>query len=118
MKAHADLVTLIDTEREIIPGVSAVALPGHTPGQMGLLIESDGEKLLHIADAAHAIPQMSRPEWSPRFDSDKAQAAQTRTAVFARIIRQNLRVQAYHFPFPGQGTIREADSARTWWPAG
>lgn len=118
LKAHANMVTLIDTEREIIPSISAVALPGHTPGQMGLLIESNGETLLHIADAAHAIPQISRPEWSPRFDSDKAQAAQTRAAVFERIIRQNLRVQAYHFPFPGQGTIREAGSARTWLPAG
>lgn len=118
LKADLHKMILVADGDAVLPGITAVLMPGHTPGQMGLLIESGGDRLLHIADAAHAVPQLSRPEWSPKFDSDKVQSARTRAAVFDRAVQEHLRLQAYHFPFPGQGSIHEADGMRTWQPAG
>jgi len=36
---------LIDMDERIIPGMTAVPIPGHTPGQIAVLIESDDEQL-------------------------------------------------------------------------
>ena len=40
------MVDLVDVESEIVPGIKAVAAPGHTPGHMALEVISSGEKLL------------------------------------------------------------------------
>jgi len=34
---------LVDHEREIVPGIHAIAAPGHTPGHMALAINSGGD---------------------------------------------------------------------------
>ncbi|UCF95492.1 MAG: MBL fold metallo-hydrolase, partial [Desulfobacterales bacterium] len=43
-------VDLVDREKEIVPGINAVAAPGHTPGHMAVEICSEGEQLLCISD--------------------------------------------------------------------
>jgi glyoxylase-like metal-dependent hydrolase (beta-lactamase superfamily II) len=108
LKAHQDRVTTIGgdvDEAEAMPGFCGVATPGHTVGHMALLIESDGEKLLHIADAAHQPFQMICPQWSPNFDYDKGQAAVTRDKLFKRAAREHLPLLAYHFVYPGLGQV-------------
>ncbi|MFN8564406.1 MAG: MBL fold metallo-hydrolase [Anaerolineae bacterium] len=73
-KAHPERIEQIggdQPEAEIMPGMCAVAAPGHTIGHIALELSSGGEKLLHIADAAHSPFQINRPEWSPKFDYDK-----------------------------------------------
>ena len=84
----------------------AVDAKGHTVGQVAVLIESAGQKLLHIADVAHHPFQLYHPDWSPRFDNQPQVAAQTRQALFERVERQSLLMLAYHFPAPGLGYVR------------
>lgn len=43
---------LIEAGEEALPGVSALPLPGHTPGQLGLLIDNGASDLIYGADAA------------------------------------------------------------------
>jgi glyoxylase-like metal-dependent hydrolase (beta-lactamase superfamily II) len=109
-----DRVSLVNTETEILPGVRAVHAPGHTLGHMALLIESRGEKLLHIADAAHHPVQTNHPHWSPHFDMQPEIAAQTRRMLFERAAREKLLVLAYHFPFPGLGYITSSGDGLAW----
>jgi len=101
-------------EADVLPGIRAVAAPGHTIGHTALLFESDGKRLLHIADAAHGYFQMARPEWSPNFDYDKKQAATTRGQLFKRAAREQLLFMAYHFPFPGIGHVVAQNGGLTW----
>lgn len=109
-----DRVSLIDTETEFLPGIRAVHAPGHTLGHMALLIESRGEKLLHIADAAHHPVQTQHPHWSPHFDTQPELAAQTRRVLFERVARENLLLLAYHYPFPGMGYISRNGDRLSW----
>jgi len=109
-------LNLIDHETEIAPGIWMLPMPGHKVGHCGLLLESGGERLLHIVDAAHHPMQLSHPDWSPRFDLQPELAVQTRKALFERAARENLLVLAYHFPFPGLGYIKEQDGV-LWWQA-
>ena len=44
-------ITCIEPETAIVSGITSVAAPGHTPGQIALSIVSNGEALLHISDA-------------------------------------------------------------------
>jgi glyoxylase-like metal-dependent hydrolase (beta-lactamase superfamily II) len=90
----------------IVPGVSAVALPGHTPGHVGYEIVSGSQHLFDMGDLAHsAIVSLAKPDWAIAYDSDKAEGEATRRATLARLAVSRERVFAPHFPFPGVGRI-------------
>jgi glyoxylase-like metal-dependent hydrolase (beta-lactamase superfamily II) len=117
LRTHSERVRLLDEENaEIVPGMTAVLTPGHTVGHIAVEVESNGEKLLHIADAAHHYFQLACPQWSPKFDYDPAQAAETRRYLFERAAAEGLLFSAYHFTFPGVGHIVERDGALVWQP--
>ncbi len=105
---------VIDLNEAIIPGMTAVPLTGHTPGQIGVLIESDGEHLIHLADALHSPMQFAHPEWSPRFDADATASAITRRAALERCADHHFLTMFYHLTFPGVGTIRRSESGFVW----
>lgn len=121
---HRPLVTLmqqrglrqIDLDAEILPGVRAVPIPGHTPGQIGVRIESAGESLLHLADLLHSPMQFAHPEWSVRFDADTTQSVPTRRAALAQAADSGTLTLFYHLAFPGLGRVTRAGQAFAWEP--
>jgi glyoxylase-like metal-dependent hydrolase (beta-lactamase superfamily II) len=101
----------------IAPGVTSVALNGHTPGHVGYEITSGKQSLLDIGDMAHSsVISLKKPEWTMQFDSDKATAVATRKATFARLAKSHELVFAPHFPYPGVGHVVADDDAYTWVP--
>ncbi|MFO1071817.1 MAG: MBL fold metallo-hydrolase [Geminicoccaceae bacterium] len=95
----------------VVPGIEAIALPGHTPGHTGFLI-SDGDAALWIwGDIVHAAAlQFPRPEATLSFDVDRPLAAATRKRAFDRAAADRLAVAGAHLPFPGIGHVtRTAD---------
>lgn len=112
----ADKVDRIEAEGEILPGICAVHAPGHTLGHMAVLVESNGEKLLHIVDAAHHPVQVVHTTWSPSFDAQPDVSAQTRKTLFERAAAENMPILTYHFGFPGLGYIRQTDHGLDWEP--
>ncbi|MCI0709714.1 MAG: MBL fold metallo-hydrolase, partial [Chloroflexi bacterium] len=109
-------LTLMTGENEIVPGISAVALPGHTPGHMGLLVESEDVRLVHVVDAIHYLPQLANVGWAFKFDSDPVQASETRKNILNRAAAENLLTLMYHFPFPGLGYVGVEGDEFTWKP--
>jgi glyoxylase-like metal-dependent hydrolase (beta-lactamase superfamily II) len=107
---------LISAEDQLAPGVQALAAPGHTPGHMGLLLESQGERLFDLVDALHIEVQTSHPEWSPVFDVNPKMAAQTRASLLARAADEGLLTLLYHFGFPGLGHVQRVEGGFTWQP--
>jgi glyoxylase-like metal-dependent hydrolase (beta-lactamase superfamily II) len=105
---------LIEMDETITPWLSAVPLPGHTPGQIGLALESGGERLLHLADLLHARMQFAHPEWSPTFDADTGVSVPTRRAGLARAADGGMLTLLYHLTFPGLGRVRRAGEAFAW----
>lgn len=107
---------LIERETEILPGIRAIAAPGHTPGQMALAISSDNEELLYISDAVLNPIHLEQPEWYPAFDLAPEQAMATRRQLLARVAAEKALVIACHFPFPSLGHIIEMGEAWQWQP--
>lgn len=114
----ADKVALFKGAEEIVPGITAIPSPGHTIGHLALVLKSEDEELVHLADAAHHPIQLSHPDWSPVFDWDGSMSALTRRGLFSRAVRDEALVAAYHFPFPALGRIRAAGDVFGWEPVG
>lgn len=91
---------------EIVPGVQAVASPGHTPGHHAFLIQSGDMAMLNTVDAIiHPIISTQRPDWYFGFDADPDLAVETRRSLLSRIADENILMFGYHFPFPGIGVV-------------
>ena len=107
----------INAEEEIVPGIWAVAAPGHTVGHMALKITSAGETVLNIADAALHPIHLEHPEWASVLDNDPEQTAMTRRALCQHAVEVEALVLAFHFmPFPSLGRIVERGNAWEWAP--
>jgi glyoxylase-like metal-dependent hydrolase (beta-lactamase superfamily II) len=91
--------------------IRALPSPGHTPGHIGIEIQSLDQSLWLLVDTIHALFQMQHPDWSPRFDIDPDLARTTRKELLGQAARLKLPVHLYHFPFPAIGTVAEADRA-------
>ena len=91
---------------EVAPGITAVPLPGHTPGHTGYRIQSGPESLLIWGDIAH-VPdiQIPRPEVTVIYDVDPVQAAASRRAILAESAETQQLVAGMHLHFPGYAHI-------------
>jgi glyoxylase-like metal-dependent hydrolase (beta-lactamase superfamily II) len=104
--------------RAIAPGVTPIALDGHTAGHVGYEIVSGKERLLDIGDLAHSsLVSLKKPGWTMGFDSNAVLAKATRTATLARLAKDQELVFAPHFPFPGVGHIAVDGDGYGWKPA-
>jgi glyoxylase-like metal-dependent hydrolase (beta-lactamase superfamily II) len=102
-------VLTFETGQPVLPGITPVALPGHTPGQVGYEIVSKGQRLIDIGDVAHsAIISLSKPDWTLAWDADKEEAVRTRRKELLHLAITHEELFAPHFPFPGVGQIQKS----------
>lgn len=114
----AEKTTFIGDGAEVVPGISAIAAFGHSPGHLIFRVDSDGQALILTADTAnHHVLSLQRPEWEVRFDMDKAAAAATRKKVFDMIATDRLAFIGYHMPFPAVGFVERKDLGYRFVPA-
>ncbi|MCP8885339.1 MBL fold metallo-hydrolase [Devosia sp. XJ19-1] len=108
----------MDQETEFAPGVTAVPLPGHTPGHMGLRIESHGEALLIWGDVVH-VPayQFTHPDWSVAFDADGPTAIASRRRMLDMASHDDLLVAGMHLDFPALGYVERRGDAYRYFAA-
>lgn len=116
--AVADKVTRVGADHSVVAGVTMIATPGHTPGHMSVLVESDGEQLLVLGDAlTHPSVSFERPDWQPTSDQIPEQAAATRRRLLDRAATDGLMLVGYHLPWPGVGRVEAKDTAWRYVPA-
>ena len=90
--------------------ISLIPTPGHSPGHMSVLIESEDEQALLTGDVAHHPCQIAHLDWSSTVDSDPAQSPVTRRELFSRFADTPTLVIGGHF---GAGRImRDGEAFR------
>jgi glyoxylase-like metal-dependent hydrolase (beta-lactamase superfamily II) len=105
-------------DTELVPGIRAVASPGHTPGHTLYVIESSGQKLILWGDLMHvATAQFADPSVTIRFDTDSGMAAAARRKVFGDAAEHGYWVGGAHLSFPGVGHLQSAGSGYGFVPA-
>jgi glyoxylase-like metal-dependent hydrolase (beta-lactamase superfamily II) len=104
----------------VTPGLTQLALPGHTPGHAGYRLDSAGETLLIWGDTVH-VPeiQVPRPQVTSEFDIDEGLAAESRRRIFDLVATERLLVAGGHLHMPGFAhLVRTSDGYRlvpeTW----
>lgn len=125
--ALAQLQPAIDDDRillyadgdELLPGIQAVAAPGHTPGHHALLLSSGGQQLINVIDTAiHPLISLQNPDWHFVSDILPDVAAATRRSTLQRAVDEKLFVFGYHFPFPGIGVVETDGEGFRFLPVG
>jgi glyoxylase-like metal-dependent hydrolase (beta-lactamase superfamily II) len=109
-----DKMDLLDGDNEIVPGIRAIAAPGHTPGQITLEISSRREKLLYISDVVVHPVHLDEPGWCVATDVNAADVLASRRKILSSAVAGKTRVMAFHFPFPGLGQIEAKGEAWNW----
>ena len=114
----ADRMSFIKDGDAVASGIEAVSAFGHTPGMMAYHIESDGKRLMLIADAAnHYVLSMQRPDWHFGFDADKDGAIASRKKLMGMIAADKIPFTGYHLPFPALGYLEAKGEGFEYTPA-
>ena len=99
------LLDAIEYGAQPVDGVTAVDLPGHYPGHLGLRVESAGELALLIGDAAVHPVLLDQPETVYVSDWDAAASAATRRALISEVVDADTVVVCGHYPSGGIGRV-------------
>jgi glyoxylase-like metal-dependent hydrolase (beta-lactamase superfamily II) len=105
---EAGVVETVKSGDEILPGLSFEALPGHTLGQLGVRLRSEGASALFSADVFHQPMQIVRPSWNSRFCEHQEVARTTRARVLDENADTGTVIFPSHFGAPHAGTIRRS----------
>lgn len=107
-------LTFYGDEDEMVPGIQAIATPGHSAGHHAVMIKASGQQLLLPFDVlGHPILHLRHPEWFMEVDQIPDVAVATRQQLLARAADEKIPVLVHHFPFSGLGRIsRDGDAYR------
>ena len=113
----AGKIALFEGGQTGLPGITAIAAYGHTPGHTCYLLESQGEKLLFWGDTVHvAEAQFPLPDTAIEYDLDPQAAIKQRQQLFAEAADKGLLVAGAHISFPGIGHVGREGKAYRWVP--
>ena len=107
----AGLVDLVETDHRISPELRLTPTPGHTPGHVSVMIQSEGQSAVITGDIAHHPCQMAHPEWATSYDSDTQGATATRAKLFAEWADQPILVIGTHYAAPTAGHVKRDGAA-------
>lgn len=114
LKPIRDRLQFIKDGAEVVPGVHAIAAPGHTVGHTIYMIDSGGKQLCYIGDLAHhPVLLLQKPLTEFKYDTDPKQSAQSRIKQLGMLADKKIPLVAYHFAWPGVGHVaRQGDGFR------
>ncbi|HMK70467.1 MAG TPA: MBL fold metallo-hydrolase [Xanthobacteraceae bacterium] len=105
-------VTKYAWDKEVAPGITSVAAPGHTPGHTAFVVASGSSRIQLQSDVTN-IPEffLRNPDWHVVYDVDPEQAQATRHRFYDMASAEKALVVGFHFSFPSMGHV-EKDGAR------
>jgi glyoxylase-like metal-dependent hydrolase (beta-lactamase superfamily II) len=109
-----DRMVFLKDGREVVPGLQALATPGHTVGHTSFVIDSQGSSIVYTGDLGHQpVLQMENPRAEFARDTDPKQGVSSRLRIFDMVASGKIPIIAYHFPWPGIGHVtRNGDHYR------
>ncbi len=105
----------LDREVEVLPGVTSVPAPGHTPGHVSYRFSSGSETMLIWGDIAHqTFIQLARPRWRVGVDVDQAMGVESRVKTLTMLASERILVGGVHVPWPGFGRVVADGEGFAW----
>ena len=116
LPAIQEQIRLVSGTDEVLPGIKVIEAFGHTPGHLGLEIQSQQEVLLHLADVALHPLHLEHPEWYAKVDINPEQMIATRNKLLKRATVSGVKVLLSHFDFPSIGYVLQNGDTWVWKP--
>lgn len=114
---EAGRIKYLPASGEVLPGITARSVPGHTPGHSAYQVESKGHRMLFWGDTVHvAEVQLAHPEITISYDDSQPLAAAARRKLFDEVAASGVVVASPHFSFPGLGHLRKEGDTFRWIP--
>lgn len=110
-------LTLVDGPLQLTPEMSLLPTPGHTPGHMSVLIQSQGATAIYLGDVCHHPLHFSHPGWVSCFDTHPAVTALTRAWLFRLALEKHALLVCPHAAAPGFGRLVPCAAGVAWTPA-
>jgi glyoxylase-like metal-dependent hydrolase (beta-lactamase superfamily II) len=101
-------VTKYDWGKEVAPGITSIATPGHTPGHTSFAVASGNSTILIQADVTN-IPEffLRHPDWHVVYDTEPDLAQRTRHKFYDLAATEKATVVGFHFTFPSIGHVEK-----------
>jgi glyoxylase-like metal-dependent hydrolase (beta-lactamase superfamily II) len=101
-----DAIHFYKDNEQIMPGITALAAPGHTVSHTIFMIESGGKQLCYVGDLAHhPVLLLERPRTQFAYDTDPVQSGESRVRMLTMLSANRIPLLAYHFAWPGIGHV-------------
>ncbi len=106
LTVYGTKVNAFKGETDVVPGIAAREMFGHTPGHCGYRIGNGDDALLVCGDVVHiGAVQIARPGVGVVFDVDPETAIATRRKVLEAAASERMRIAGMHISFPGVGRV-------------
>lgn len=107
-----DRIALFSDGAEVLPGITARATPGHTPGHMAFQVDMGTGSVMIVGDSLvnHHLA-FARPDWLSGSDQNPELAAETRLALLDQLTADSVPIIGYHLPGGGLGHVERRSDA-------
>jgi glyoxylase-like metal-dependent hydrolase (beta-lactamase superfamily II) len=112
----AGQLDLVDAPAQLAEGVSLRPTPGHTPGHVSVVLQSQGETAVITGDMVHSPVQLVEPAWTYKHDSDRAEATRSVESLVGLATAHQALILGTHFPTPTAGNVRRGPGGLSWIP--
>lgn len=109
---------LAEDGAQIAPGVSYLLAPGHSPGHCVVLVESEGQTLMHVGDLVHNSWQFQYPDLVNDHDILPDLVPGSRERIARLALERSALVLPGHEPYPGLGRITAENGGFVFRPVG
>ena len=99
--------TLVRGETDVLPGIHCLPTPGHVPFHQSVLIESDGERALFVADLVPTTAHIPLP-WIMGYDVEPLVTLESKRRVYERAVTEGWLLCFEHDPLVVAGRLARA----------
>ncbi|HEX6506097.1 MAG TPA: MBL fold metallo-hydrolase [Chloroflexota bacterium] len=107
------LLSLVDGDEEIAPGVTIIHAPGESPGHSIVRVSSAGQQLYAVGDLFHHTCEVENLDWAPA-GRDRAAMRASRERLIIEAVPHDAIVVFTHAALPPWGRIVETEGGYRW----
>lgn len=100
--------TLIEGERDVLPGIRSLPTPGHVPFHQAFVVASGGDTACFVADLVPTVAHLPLP-WIMGYDLEPLVTLESKRRLYTRAAAEGWLVVFEHDPTTAAGRIARED---------
>lgn len=109
-----DRVEFLEDGQTVVPGVTLVGTPGHTPGHASVIVSSGRERAIILGDVVHCPVQLEEADWACLADVDPGLGRLTRERLWQELADPSTITAGGHFAQFTFGRVVQAEGRLAW----